>query len=109
MVMLKHTAANVNHADKQNNTNLHFVIWCSEIFGQTRLHKACEWGDVINIGRLVYECSDDVNAQNNGGDTPLHEACSYGYSDVAEELMAAVADVNITIDMRRTPAQKAAF
>jgi ankyrin repeat protein len=61
----------------------------------------------------VYECGANVNEQDNNGDTPLHVACSgyqgqkaYGH---CRGIDGVGADVNITNDDKRTPAQEAIY
>jgi ankyrin repeat protein len=36
----------------------------------------------------------DVNARNENGDTPLHNAAEWGYKEIVELLIAEGADVN---------------
>ncbi len=53
----------------------------------------------------MYRCGDDVNAQNNNGDTPLHRACHCGYDNVVAMLMAAGADKSMVNMYGQTPVQ----
>ncbi|RXG61147.1 BCL-6 corepressor [Armadillidium vulgare] len=62
--------------------------------GETVLHKAArlQYHDVV-----IYclESSDfNVNAKDNAGYTPLHEACNRGHLDIAQALCAHHAHVN---------------
>ena len=104
---------NVNVADYDGNTALHYAVWCSKDIN-TLLHKASgdmysddNRGDVSEVLRLVNEKGHKINVQDNNGNTPLHNACYNGHSDVVETLMLAGADETITNDLQITPAQVA--
>ena len=45
----------------------------------------------------------DVNAKDNGGQTPLHYATRYGHKEIAELLIANGADVNAKDELEETP------
>jgi ankyrin repeat protein len=94
----------INQTDSNGNTLLHGAVGFCKDKGHTRLHKACQMGDVAEVWRLS---DDDVNAQNNYGDTPLHEACRHGYRDIVEMLVRNGCDLSIRNDNGRTPAQHA--
>ena len=96
----------VNIADGHGNTALHITVWCSKD-DNTRLHEVCKRGNITEVLRLVHVSGHRINIQNNDGDTPLHFACYYGYSDVVATLMLAEADETITNDGGKTPAQVA--
>ena len=95
----------VNLADiRRGNTALHFAIWCNENTN-TKLHNACgEQGDLIEVMRLLCAVCNNINAQNNWGNTALHFACLYGHSDIVKALMLKGADETITNDLKETPA-----
>ena len=95
----------VNIANSDGNTAINLVVWCSKDY--TQLHKASGRGDVTEVARLVYERGHKINVQDNAGDTPLHDACSNGHSEIVEMLMLAGADELITNDRGETPAQVA--
>ena len=97
----------VNIADNDGFTALHFAVSCSKDDGNTQLHKACFKGDVTEVMRLVNVDDPMINAQSNGGYTPLHFACQLGHSDIVKTLMLAGADETITDDNWLTPAQVA--
>ena len=80
---------------------------CSKDTGHTQLHKACDKGDVTEVMRLVNVDDHMINAQNNGGNTPLHLACQFGHSDIVKTLMLAGADETITENFLWTPARVA--
>lgn len=44
----------------------------------------------------IQQCPEDVNAQENAGFTPLHEACSIGHIVIARMLLAHGARVNVS-------------
>jgi ankyrin repeat protein len=48
-----------------------------------------------------------VNASDNHGDTPLHNAALRGYKEVVEALVAHAADVNVKNSRGRTPLDEA--
>ena len=97
---------NVNVADRYGNTALHYVIWCSKD-DDTKLHVACDKGDVTEVERLVYAKSHKINIQNNVGNTPLHRACENGNCSIVETLMLAGADETIRNDDEDIPAHLA--
>ena len=97
----------VNIAGYRGFTALHFAVSCSKDIGDTHLHLACIKGDVTEVMRLVNVDDHMINAQNNGGYTPLHLACRLGHSDIVKTLMLAGADETITDIYWRTPAQVA--
>jgi ankyrin repeat protein len=49
----------------------------------------------------------EVNVQDNGGDTPLHDAARRGQKDIVELLLAKGADTNARDNSGRTPADEA--
>jgi ankyrin repeat protein len=90
-----------------NNSALHSVIWNSRDPGESRLQTACANNDIEEVNTFLY--TDDVNVQDNSGDTSLHEACRYGNVEVVECLLSVFANVNITNDSRRTPVEQAEY
>ena len=99
----------VNAVDGNGNTALHYAVWFNKHHkGYTQLHMACvESGDKNVVKRLVYASDQEVNIQDNEGNTPLHRACEYGHSDIVETLMFAGANETITNDLGQSPAQVA--
>ena len=99
----------VNIADRDGNTALHWAVWCSKDSGYTQLHKACGgvYSNATKVLELVYVRGHKINVQDNRGSTPLHYACRDGYSDIVETLMLEGADETITNDEGKTPAEVA--
>jgi hypothetical protein len=104
----------VEHADVDVNgirrvdTLLHDVIWMCERLSD--LHSVCyNHQSVADVYRLVYERGANVNEQDSYSNTPLHVACLMGNQDIVEALMSCGADVNITNNNKRTPAQEAIY
>ena len=85
-IVKKHLAAgvNVNEKDETSWTPLHFA-------------KTKE------VAELLISNGGDVNAKNNIGDTPLHQAVFDGHRDIVELLIANGADVNAKDDHGQTP------
>ncbi len=70
----------------------------------TSLHNACLRGhkEIVKI-LLSSDVSSSINAQNEFKETPLLVACHKGFIDIAEMLIKAGADVNITDNHIQTP------
>jgi ankyrin repeat protein len=90
-----------------NDSALHFVIWHGRDTGDSRIKNACRNNNIKVVNTLVYV--DDVNVQDNNGDTPLHDACQYGNVDIVECLLSVFANTNITNDRKRTPVEQAKY
>lgn len=61
--------------------------------GETKLHIACQKGNVKAVKTLLAQ-GYDVNAVDNAGWTPLHEACNHGFQDIVELLLQSGANIN---------------
>ena len=97
----------INTLDFYDNTALHYVIWCRQK-DMTPLHLVSGFfADENKIGGLLQQFYNDINAQDNNGDTPLHRVCQWGNISVLRILMASEADETITNDDGETPAQSA--
>ena len=99
----------VNIADNADNTALHLAVWCSkDNYRSTHLQEACRVGDEKKVLSLVLkEDQKKINVQDNDGNTPLHIACLYGYTEIVGSLMFCGADETISNDKGETPAQVA--
>ena len=97
----------ISIVDRYGNTALHNALWCCKDFGYTQLHVACRAADFNEVLKLVSLGGHNINAQDNTGDTPLHWASKYGYSDIVQALMLAGADETINNMFLETPVQLA--
>lgn len=104
--LLTNSKPDVNSVDYNDNTTLHNVIWHSVENNFNLLLHYTRIGDTTEVCRLAFICDDDVNLQDNAfiSDTPLHEACRSGYSDIVGALL--LADETIANDRQETPAQE---
>ncbi|CAH2329651.1 ankyrin repeat domain-containing 31 isoform X2, partial [Pelobates cultripes] len=62
-----------------------------------KVHSALEKEDLVSLRGLMRRLAQagvNVNAVDNAGWTPLHEACIFGHFDVAKCLLEAQANVN---------------
>lgn len=60
-------------------------------------------GDVLAVGRLLYESVRDVNKRSVHGDTAMHFVCQSGALQIARRLIEHKADVNIENEDGETP------
>jgi ankyrin repeat protein len=72
-----------------------------------RIHPAALDGDLERVKALL-DAGTDVNAKDNGGQTPLHWAACGGHKTVVELLLARGANVNARDSGRGTPLHDAA-
>jgi ankyrin repeat protein len=105
---------NINGLDNRNDTALHHVIWnrmkSSNTSKYTTLRYDCQYYMTeTEMCKLVYVYGEDVNAQDDYGDTFLHIVCSSspGNSDIVGVLLLAGADETITNDDELTSVQLA--
>ena len=61
--------------------------------GETPLHRACIEGNAKEVVRLLSK-GHPVNQRDHCGWLPIHEACNFGYADIARLLIDAGADIN---------------
>jgi ankyrin repeat protein len=65
-------------------------------YGETPLHYAVKATNSPEMVKLLIDAGADVNATSTSGDTPLQFAVAKGNSEIAEVLLAAGADPEIT-------------
>ena len=75
------------------------VVGCGK---PANIFRAIDVGDIEAVKLFIAE-GVDVNANNLGGETPLHFAAAYGHKEIAELLIAEGADVNAQRDNGETP------
>ena len=90
----------------EGNTALHYIVWYDNNRGNTELHEACGAGDEAKVLKVLYECDNLINVQNNDGDTPLHVACYFRRYNVVKTLMFQGADETLINEEMQTPAQR---
>lgn len=64
--------------------------------GQTTLHKAARLGYIDVVCYCLERLNLNPNVKDNAGYTPLHEACSKGFFDIARCLLLYGADLSET-------------
>ena len=72
------------------------------------LFKAIRNNNIDLVEKLLIEHDDDVNAEDDDGNTPLHEAASNNNIEIAKLLIEHGANVNAEADDCRTPLHEAA-
>ena len=72
------------------------------------LIEAIREGDIEAVKQHL-AAGTNVNTEDDGGQTPLHIAASWGHKEVAELLIAAGADVNAKDTRGETPLDRAIF
>jgi len=64
----------------------------------SRLLLAVKDGAIGNVKKALEQDSDSANYYDASKcTTPLHEACYFGFQDIAELLLEAGADVNMAV------------
>jgi ankyrin repeat protein len=76
----------------------------AKAWNRTLLRWAAEYGHKV-VAVLLLGKGADVNAENNGGATPLHIAVYNTHKDMAELLIAKGADMNTAAKDGTTPLQ----
>ena len=76
------------------------------IFYSTALHEAARWGTLRTV-QLLLAAGADVNAEDEGGETPLMYAALGNSPAVVEALLAAGADVNVRTPLGDTALKEA--
>jgi len=80
------------------------VIHCTDENTNTLLHTACQ-NNNRRLTKLLLKNHIEINAQNVRGNTALHYCYQYGFSDLAEYLLAHGADDSILNQDGFVPAQ----
>jgi ankyrin repeat protein len=62
----------------------------------------------MGVAKLLLANKADVNAKDDGGQTPLHGAAAEGHKDVVELLVANKAEINAETNLGATPLALAA-
>ena len=71
--------------------------------GQTSLHLAASWGHASSCRLLFHKGGADIDARDDGGDTPLHEAARANELSTLLELLDLGADKDSRNKMGATP------
>ena len=92
----------------RNNTEVNslidFSLFDVDKFGNTKLHKAAETGDIETMRLNERYKFAKVNARNGSGETPLHKAASSGHAECLKFLFSHKhADVNMAANNGNTP------
>jgi len=75
----------------------------------TTIFEAAEQGDLAQVQALLQEDPQLLNAVDDGGYTPLHEAAYNGQIEILDYLIAKGANLNATSASGSTPLHGAAF
>jgi ankyrin repeat protein len=108
--LVSNTPADVNCIDNESSsTAMHNVIWRNKSGDSQLLNylNSSYWPFVEEVCRLVFTYCENVNKQDNNGDSPLHWACQLGKPDIISALLLAGADETATNDNGETPVYKA--
>ena len=80
----------------------------SELTGESAIGRAAQHG-YVNLVKDLIAAGADVNAEDDYGGTPLHDAAYKGQAEVISILIKAGADVNAKTDGGSTPLHSAAY
>jgi ankyrin repeat protein len=107
---------NVQLANFLINT-IKFDVNVKDYFMETPLHYVCKEIDYIpdkidnvikiEIAKLLIENKADIDTKNSDGNTPLHNACIYGYVSTVKLLIKNGADINAKNSHGKTPLHNA--
>ena len=76
----------------------------NKLTGKTVLHNAATEHDVAKLTNLISRyCLDDINTEDNNGDTPLHSAVEVKNEALTKLLIANKANLNIKNKNGKTP------
>jgi ankyrin repeat protein len=96
---------NANVKNEQNSSVLLLALKNSK---KSRFARGAS-AEHVAIMRLLINRGADVNAVNNRGQTPLHWAATYGYTDTVRLLLEKDADINAIDSDGETPLIKATY
>ena len=81
-IIEKHLVKNNKHSSTA------FSQLCTQFFsGETLLHSACKKGNVSRLTAILASPNVMVNAKDNLGWTPMHEATSKGHLECVKKLL----------------------
>ena len=83
---------------------MHGALYISEIGFITKSIKH-NWG--FTLPAEILEAGEDINSQNNSGETPLHNAIKESYYNIAKKLIDYGVDVNLKTSTGDTPLHSA--
>ncbi|XP_040269147.1 SMC5-SMC6 complex localization factor protein 1-like [Bufo bufo] len=63
--------------------------------GETAMHRACRSNNVKKLHLQLSLPGMDINAKDNAGWTPLHEACNHGSTECVREILQRCPEVDL--------------
>ncbi|KAG9488000.1 hypothetical protein GDO78_007679, partial [Eleutherodactylus coqui] len=63
--------------------------------GETAMHKTCRCNNVKKLRLQLSVPGFDINAKDNAGWTPLHEACNHGSTECVREILQRCPEVDL--------------
>ncbi|XP_040277481.1 SMC5-SMC6 complex localization factor protein 1 [Bufo bufo] len=63
--------------------------------GETAMHRACRSNNVKKLHLQLSLPGIDINAKDNAGWTPLHEACNHGSTECVREILQRCPEVDL--------------
>ncbi|KAM3940693.1 SMC5-SMC6 complex localization factor protein 1 [Leptodactylus fuscus] len=66
-----------------------------DVKGETAMHKACRSNNVRKLHVQLSLPGVDINAKDNAGWTPLHEACNHGSTECVREILQRCPEVDL--------------
>lgn len=76
------------------------IVNMKDIFLNTPLHEACNYGCVTIVKELLDQGADVV-AQNSSNETPLHTACRQGFVEIVKEILGRANTNKDCLDQQR--------
>ncbi|XP_077318518.1 SMC5-SMC6 complex localization factor protein 1 [Lithobates pipiens] len=68
---------------------------CQNRKGETVLHRICRSNNVLKLTEQLSLPGVSVNAKDNAGWTPLHEACNHGSTECVREILQRCPEVDL--------------